>query len=414
MTTQQNHPIFEVALTEAGQATESFDRIQAFLSAYGYLDDDSFERGLLDERTSAALTSYQRFHALEITGTFDASTREMMTQPRCALPDPSPAAFSVQCAWPLWQLTFSYGTGTQDIAFEFHSVARALRHWQEVGPVTFTNTFATIPYWTGDNFRFDWVPGTDGLLQPEPGKPPPVAYAGLPPACTIFTTNFPQPVRFNDDYEWDRTPDSGQFDVESVALHEIGHILGLGHSMVPTAVMFPALAKGAHRRHLTPDDIAGLHTAYPHEGQWRWCRKCQGLSYGPNQAFSRCSAGGSHDGANSGNYILSAGPPSSNVWVSGWRHCNKCQGLYDLAGANSRCPAGGGHAPVPGANIFNLYIGLVQGPAQQDQWSRCSKCAGLFFGPFQANSRCPAAGVHAADRMYSLAIRWVPSGPTIY
>jgi hypothetical protein len=183
---------------------------------------------------------------------------------------------------------------------------------------------------------------------------------------------------------------------------------------VPTAVMFPTLALGTRRRHLSSDDIAGLHAVYPHEGQWRWCRKCQGLFYGPNQAASRCPAGGAHDGASSGNYILSVSSPSSNEWVAGWRHCNKCQGLYDLAGLNSRCPAGGGHAPVPGSASFNLYIGQVQGPAQQDQWDGCSKCEGLFFSPFQTNSRCPAGGVHAASRVFSLAIRWVPGGPTIY
>ena len=37
---------------------------------------------------------------------------------------------------------------------------------------------------------------------------------------------------------------------------------------------------------------------------WRWCRKCQSLFYGPNEASSVCAAGGKHDGSQSGDYPL--------------------------------------------------------------------------------------------------------------
>lgn len=40
------------------------------------------------------------------------------------------------------------------------------------------------------------------------------------------------------------------------------------------------------------------------QDRWRYCHKCQGLFYGPNQGQSHCPAGGQHDGAQSGNYVL--------------------------------------------------------------------------------------------------------------
>lgn len=413
MSIRPNQRIPKIAITEIGHKTEGFERVQLFLGNFGYLDSDSFEPGHLDEPTSTALASYQRFNSLEVTGSFDAETREAMAQPRCALPDVSPVAFKTRCSWPRWQLTFSWGKGTDDESSEFRSVARALRTWQEAMPLTFSNTFADMAYWRWDNFRFDWVPGNDGPLGPDV-----LGYAGFPPGCTPFSLSFPQPVRFNDEhYNWDRNPSSHEADIETVALHEIGHVLGLEHSSVPTAVMFPRIPLGEENRFLDSDDRAGLHALYPHEDQWRCCRKCQGLFYGPSQAASRCAAGGGHDGANSGNYVLSVNSVPSSEWVGGWRRCGKCQGLYFAAGANSRCPAGQGHAPIAGGTNYSTYFGRVLGAAQQEYWAGCFNCEGLYFNAFQANSRCPAGGGHivgVSRGYFSLSVRWVPDGPTIY
>lgn len=88
-------------------------------------------------------------------------------------------------------------------------------------------------------------------------------------------------VFFNTRFDWSVAPsgEPGRVDLESVMLHEIGHLLGLGHSalgeteMVPGgrrvlasgAVMFPiAFAAGSIAdRQLQPDDLAGISDLYP-------------------------------------------------------------------------------------------------------------------------------------------------------
>jgi hypothetical protein len=89
-------------------------------------------------------------------------------------------------------------------------------------------------------------------------------------------------IFFNSAFEWSTATggDNNRFDFESVAVHEIGHFLGLGHSaigeteMLPDggrrvlgsgAVMFPiALGRGSTAdRVLQADDIAGVSDLYP-------------------------------------------------------------------------------------------------------------------------------------------------------
>ena len=89
-------------------------------------------------------------------------------------------------------------------------------------------------------------------------------------------------VFFNSALPWSTAAsgDPARFDLESVAVHEIGHLLGLGHSalgetemrpdggrrvLASGSVMFPiSFGRGVtHDRELQPDDIAGVSDLYP-------------------------------------------------------------------------------------------------------------------------------------------------------
>ena len=60
---------------------------------------------------------------------------------------------------------------------------------------------------------------------------------------------------------------SGGFYIEDVAAHEFGHALGLGHSAVASATMYPSISACSQQsRTLDPDDIAAVRSLYPPTG----------------------------------------------------------------------------------------------------------------------------------------------------
>lgn len=65
----------------------------------------------------------------------------------------------------------------------------------------------------------------------------------------------------------DSSVPSDRYDLQALAVHEIGHLLGLDHSGLASAAMYPNLARGTSPlRVLSTDDVLGISSLYPAEG----------------------------------------------------------------------------------------------------------------------------------------------------
>ena len=260
-----------------GESAEGFETVKGFLARFGYFKtrEPSTQEGAratasqlaptLDESTSIALVKYQAMHGLPLTGVFDHATREMMSRARCGFPDVDPAtavSFSITCTWSADTLTYAFDTGTGDIGGddEREAVRRAFNTWCASVQIAFREVGIN----DSPDIRIAWTQANCGDANMTGGV---LAHADYPPGCGFYGNALPRPLHFDDqENTWCIGAVDSQFDVETVALHEIGHLLGLAHSDVAGAVMFPTVSANATNRVLAPDDLEGIRRLYPIRG----------------------------------------------------------------------------------------------------------------------------------------------------
>ena len=207
----------------------------------------------------SALARYQERSGLAVTAVLDDPTRREMARPRCGVPDVvQRAAFVARCAWVHPCLTFAFDIGTNDVAGggEFQAVRDALTTWAAATPLTFTE----VGLHQHPDIVIGWRPADD----PDSDDSGVIAHADFPPGCGVISDTLPKPVHFLDPgVNWALGKVIFSFDVQSVALHELGHVLGLAHSTVSDAVMSTALSFNETKRALAADDLAGIAHLYP-------------------------------------------------------------------------------------------------------------------------------------------------------
>ncbi|KAI8541547.1 hypothetical protein RHMOL_Rhmol08G0070300 [Rhododendron molle] len=109
-------------------------------------------------------------------------------------------------------------------------VARAFSTWASETQFTFSES----PNHESADLKIRFSLGDHG-----DGAPFNWANGVLAHACAPTDGRF----QYNEDYLFFADPIVGSFRLETVALHEIGHLnLGLGHSEVQEAIMFPGIA----------------------------------------------------------------------------------------------------------------------------------------------------------------------------
>jgi Matrixin/Putative peptidoglycan binding domain len=261
--------------------------VQDYLTAHGYLPNDELARnyprwrpivprrptgGLFDQTTQAAVRALQTARNEPPTGVVDSALAQLMQQPRCGVPDGIPTLdgrdkFHLHnAAWNITQFAWKLANDTADDGISGATarahLTQAFNQWQAVTNLQFADVTNMGYELTPILIQFVDFDTLSDLTTPAQRNALAHAY---PPGG--YNQGL---IRFNTKKTWstmDPTP-AGSFDFQSVALHEIGHMLGLQHSSVGTQASVamnvqPVSGSGfVQNRVLSSDDKLAISILY--------------------------------------------------------------------------------------------------------------------------------------------------------
>ncbi|XP_018559059.1 matrix metalloproteinase-15 [Lates calcarifer] len=253
---------------------------EAWLRKFGYLSQASRQMSTMQSAQilSKAISDMQRFYGLEVTGEMNPATLAAMRRPRCGVPDRKAEEMSDGARKKRYTLTgqqwdkdhITYSIMNQLIPSSlgeehmYNAIRKAFDVWRQVTPLTFeelpaeNNVSLNGSQTQLADILLLFASGFHGDMSLFDGEGGSLAHAYYPGPGIGGDTHF------DADEPWtldNQNPEG--IDLFLVAVHELGHALGLEHSDNPSAIMAPFYQWiNTHNFTLHEDDIRGIQHIY--------------------------------------------------------------------------------------------------------------------------------------------------------
>ncbi|CAH2033779.1 unnamed protein product [Thlaspi arvense] len=273
----------------AGMKVDGLYKLKQYFQHFGYIQGNfsgSFTDDF-DDILKNAVEMYQRNFRLNVTGELDDLTLQHVVLPRCGVPDVVNGTSTMRSGRRAYEVSFA-GRGQRfhavkryslfpgeprwrrrDLTYAFEPrnalteevksvFSRAFARWAEVVPLTFTR----VETFLNSDISIGFYSGDHGDGEPFDGQMGTLAHAFSPPNGHFHLDGDENWVVSGDVGGNNFLSERAAIDLESVAVHEIGHLLGLGHSSVQDSIMYPTITTGRRKVDLATDDVEGVQYLY--------------------------------------------------------------------------------------------------------------------------------------------------------
>ncbi|KAJ7943581.1 putative Metalloendoproteinase 1 [Quillaja saponaria] len=275
----------QLAGCRAGEKVDGLSKLKKYFDHFGYIPNSPLNfTDDFDDALESAIKTYQKNFNLNVTGELDEKTLQQIVRPRCGVADiingtstmnsgkentsssGNTTKFHTVAHYTYFPGTPRWPANKQDLTYAFLPenglsdavktvFGHAFERWSEVTLLTFTETTS---YYSAD-IKIGFFTGDHGDGEPFDGVLGTLAHAFSPPSGRFHLDGAEDWV-VSGDASTSSLPSA--VDLESVAVHEIGHLLGLGHSSVEDAIMYPTISSRSRKVELVNDDIQGIQKLY--------------------------------------------------------------------------------------------------------------------------------------------------------
>lgn len=248
-----------------GDTISGISDLKEYLQFFGYLNSSTLHSNFTDaftENLQSAIIEFQTNFNLNTTGQLDQDIYKIISKPRCGVPDIINGTTTMKNNFtnktasfkPWWR-----NVENRSLAYAFHPENNvtdnvkslfqdAFNSWSNATALNFIETTS----FNGSDIRIAFL-----TLD---GKGGTVGGSYINNSVNVGS------VYLDADEQWvlpsENVVEEDDVDLESVVMHQVGHLLGLGHSSVEEAIMYPIVLQEKKIELVNDDDLQRIQEIY--------------------------------------------------------------------------------------------------------------------------------------------------------